>query len=117
MKRETPEQFFYRCAGYSYDPKTQTPEEGRKECAAKLAHAERRGSDAGLSFEWAEDDIDSSSFRNDRDPYPLWLCVCRRMDGTAAASLGGVDFGRYCNPYGDSYRRVVEAELAMESLK
>ena len=36
----TPAEFFFTHAGYSYDPKTETPEQGRAKCAQRLAEAE-----------------------------------------------------------------------------
>lgn len=113
----SPEGFFWANAGYSYKP-PQTPEEGRRECATSLAAAERWGSDNGLSFEWREDDQTQESFRKLRrgeDPYNLWVCICRAESGEVRAALGGIDFGGK-DPWGDSYRRVVEAELASEAM-
>lgn len=58
--KQTPEQFFYEHAGYSYDPLTETPEQGRQRGATVLAQAERESRDAGDSYEWRID-TDSSS--------------------------------------------------------
>ena len=108
--------FFLEHAGWSYNPATQTPEEGRLECARKLAEAEQAGSEAGLSFEWSIDQtIDSSEFDDSDEPWALWGCVCRTIEGGWVSSLGGIDFGRFGTPWGQSYRRVVEAELAQEA--
>lgn len=113
----TPVSFFYAHAGYSYRPDTETPSQGRRRCARELARAERLGSAAGLSFTWSYDpDIDSSDFDDSADPWPLWQCECFNEDGGMAAYLGGIDLGRDGIPHGDPYRRVVEAELAMEAL-
>ena len=60
------QQFFFDCACHSYDPRTETPEQGRTRCALDLAAAEA--------------------------------------------------FGRDGSPWGDPYRRVVEAELAGQHL-
>ena len=111
-----PVAFFAEHAGYSYDPRTQTPEEGRLECARKLADAERRGSDAGISFQWKHDDITNAEFEDTDAPYPLWLCLCFDENGSVVASVGGVDFGRDGVPQSDPYRRVVEAEMALEAM-
>jgi hypothetical protein len=35
-------------------------------------------------------------------------------EGTVVANLGGVDFGRDVEPWGNPYARVVEAELASD---
>lgn len=113
----TPYQFFLRHAGFSYDPKTETADAGRRRNARDLANAERRASAAGMSFGWSIDpDIDSSEWCDDPPAYDQWVCVCRDAVGDSVASLGGIDFGRDGSPYSDPYRRVVEAELAREAL-
>lgn len=109
--------FFYQHAGYSYNPATETPEQGRRKCARALARAERAGSDAGLGFRWSIDpDTDSSDWNDDPEPWAQWVCECVDADGETVACLGGIDFGRDGEPWGDPYQRVVEAELAAEAL-
>lgn len=111
-----PSEFFYENAGFSFDPQTETAEEGKRRCANELAEAERWASDAGLSFAWAVDpDVNSSDHSDEPDPYSLWECVARDMNGDTVASLGAIDFGRDGDPWDDPYRRVVEAELAVEA--
>ncbi len=108
-------QFFYEHAGFSYDPKTETAEEGRLRCARELAQAEYDSSE--ISFDWQVDDCDSSEWSDEQPPYAQWVCFARDVDsGRILASLGGIDFGRDSEPYGDPYMRVVEAELALEIL-
>lgn len=112
---KTPYHFFMRHAGYSYNPATQTPLQGRIECSKMLARAERWASDYGFSFEWSIDpEIDSSDWSDEADPWQCWCCVMRDQNGTSLQSLCGIDFGRDGRPWGDPYRRVVEAELACE---
>ena len=62
---------------------------------------------------------------NDGIPYSLWqCCACSPHESpgrfsnlsTVVASLSGIDFGRDGEPWGDPYKRIVEAELALESL-
>jgi len=114
---QSPVDFFFAQAGYSYNPKTQTKLQGRWACARSLAEAERNGSDAGLSFEWEIDPIsDSSEFSNKKPAWQLWACCCRDAQGKVQSSLCGIDFGRDGSPWGEPYRRVVEAELASEAL-
>ena len=111
----TIEQFFYEHAGYSYRPDKETQDEGRLRCAAAYAIAERLACEAGYSFHWSIDqDIDSSDWSDDPDPWQLWECVMRHLNGDVCASLSGIDFGRDGKPWSDPYRRVVEAELASE---
>ena len=105
------EQFFYNYAGYSDDPMTETPEQGRMRCAHTLALMEACGRDAGLYCDWTVD--------NDCEPASehaeMWQCICYDTHGRVVASLGGIDFGED-GLYRSTYRRVVEAELAQEVL-
>lgn len=107
--------FFYRNAGYSYTPGKETKEQGRRRCARALAAAERAALDAGASFEWDTDpDCTSADFSDADPPWRLWICIARDANGDVFASLGAIDFGRDGSPWRDPYRRVVEAELALE---
>ena len=109
--------FFYEHNGYSYSPATETSEQGRLRCAHEAARAEEAGRDAGLSFDWRVDpDINSSDHSEEQPPYELWECICYDENGTVAASLHGIDFGRDGSPHSAPYRRCVEAELAAEAL-
>ena len=114
---QTPYQFFHEHAGYSYRPDTETKAQGRARCARAMARAEREARDAGLSFEWGVDPYsDSSDWCDDDPPWALWTCTARDATGRVVASLCAIDFGRDGEPWGDPYRRVVEAELALEAL-
>lgn len=106
--------FFMRHAGYSFNPAYQTPLQGRIECAQILARAEKRALLESCSFEWQIDpDMDSSDF-SDEAPWKLWVCRMRDFEGDIVQSLWAIDFGRDGTPWGDPYRRVIEAELARE---
>jgi hypothetical protein len=121
-------QFFLKHAGYSYDPKTQTPMQGRVQGARRLAAAERKARDVGYSFQWSADPscLSSDWIADDEDggrncdPWHTWQCALRgtgaTFQGSCGASLHGIDFGRDGEPWGNPYRRVVEAELALEAL-
>ena len=110
------EAFFYEHAGYSYGP-GETPEQGRERCAKALAAAERRASEEGWSFQWEVDQhSDSSDWCDEQPAYSVWDCVARDVAGEVRASLGAIDFGCDGEPWDDPYRRVVEAELALEGL-
>jgi hypothetical protein len=130
-----PYQFFLKHAGHSHNPATESPMQGRVRCARQLAVVERKARDAGISFEWGPDSYPSSEWIADdedggknRDPWGTWYCSAigprdeeyslndSRGQGEVLANLGGIDFGRDGEPWGDPYRRVVEAELALEAL-
>ena len=128
-----PYQFFLKHAGHSHNPATESPMQGRVRCARQLAAAERKARDSGLYFTWAQDDTDSSDWIADNEdggrncnPWLTWYCACHvapietehgeREHGAVLASLGAIDFGRDGEPWGNPYRRVVEAELALEAL-
>ncbi len=129
-----PYQFFLKHAGYSYDPKTESPMQGRIKTARALAAAERKARDNELWFKWEIDPdctsadwiADNEDGGRNNDPWQTWICfACSPNESpgrlsnlsTVLASLGGIDFGREGEPWGNSYRRVVEAELALEALE
>lgn len=104
--------FFLHNAGYCVPP-------GRAACAKALAQAERWAEEAGFVVEWELDHVTNREFTDEGPEYFLWqataylpceTCGQRRV----VASLGGVDFGAGRDPWMDDYRRVVEAELALE---
>lgn len=100
----TPQAFFFAHAGYCYDPATETREQGRTRCAQNLAAAEALAREAGACFHW----------ETDRDSPGEWVCIGYDSAGRVFAALGGVDFGDGVGPWGQDYRRVIEAELALE---
>jgi hypothetical protein len=55
--------FFYQNAGYVYDSKTETPEQGRLRCAKELAAAEAIGQRLGYAFEWEFDECPEVGIR------------------------------------------------------
>lgn len=109
--------FFLKHAGYSYDLITETKAQGQRRCAKALVNAEKISCASGWSFEWAIDQYSTSEDLNDEiEAYELWQCVMRDIDGNVLASLHGIDFGPGADPWGDPYRRVVQAELALEAI-
>lgn len=117
------EQFFYYHAGWSYTPTKETPEQGRTRCAVRLAAAEVAARDAGVSFHWQKDRLNSSEWTTEveriahdgnPEPWDTWECIARDAQGAYVAGLFGIDFGRGGEPLGSMYRRCVEAELACE---
>lgn len=111
------EQFFFDHAGFSYDPKTETAEQGKLRCAKELATAETWACQEGLVFQIESDpDVDESFMDDEPQEYQdewrgtAWQCLLWDAEGkTLLASLGG------CFGYAD-YKRVVKAELALEAM-
>jgi hypothetical protein len=114
--KQTPFDFFYAQAGYGYQPDQETKEQGRRRCAQQLADAERHASDCGLWFHWEQDDTTNREWTDEGPEYFTWRCLCMDENGDSLSSLCGVDFGPDRDPWMDEYRRVVEAELALEAI-
>lgn len=109
--------FFLQHAGYSWNPQKETRAQGRRRTARRLASAEAKASEQGYQYQWEIDPcVDSSEFSDAPDPWQLWSCCARNGGGHVVATLGGVDFGRDGQPWGNPYSRVVQAELAAEGL-
>jgi hypothetical protein len=106
--------FFYDHAGWAYDPQTETPEQGRTRGARRLAAAERLARYRDLSFRWENElgwiDHVTEFDCYDVEPTTCEVCICFDEDGEVLASLGCIDDAT------PEYRRVVEAELALEVL-
>ncbi len=105
------EQFFYDHAGWSYDPKTETREGGRRRCATDLAVAEAWAKKMDVEFSWVPDDDDSG----DGDETPTFREGCIAKLTISPGTLDDVTTSLWS--IGDAtpeYRRVIEAELASE---
>lgn len=105
-------EFFYRNAGSSYNPNTETEDEGKRRGATRLAEAEAWAKANGVTFEWSDDwEIDHvKEFDCYADGGPTTCeMVAAYLDGECISSLGCVDDAT------DEYRRVVEAEVALEA--
>jgi hypothetical protein len=121
-KKQTAQQaafrFFLANAGYSYNPQTETPAQGKAKTARKLAKAERDARAYGYTFEWSDDwsignhkeAYGADSVYAEREPDSCEQCICRDEKGNVIASLGCIDDAN------NEYRRVIEAELACEAL-
>ena len=113
VKRISDFQFFYANAGYSWDSKTETRQQGRAKTARMLVAAEIWARETGVYFEWVPDpDADTSWMSDDlrADNQNAFGCVCRDAEGTQLESLWGI-----FEPSA-GYRRVVQAELALEAM-
>ena len=119
-------EFFYDNAGYSYDPATETVEDGRLRGARQLAMAERFAQVMGAEYVW-EDDWSLGGNHADNycaDAYPdnggepetcEWVAMYAHIPAgfenmALVASLSCIDDAT------PEYRRVIEAELALEWL-
>lgn len=106
------EQFFYEHAGYSFDPKTETQEQGKLRCAKELAEAERIAANLEWRFEWVDDWMGSHDWKEySGEPATCEQCtVYDPSSNRVLASLSCIDDAD------NNYRRVIEAELAAEAL-
>jgi hypothetical protein len=103
-------------AGWSYTPGRETKRQGRARGARSLAQAEAHARDAGWFYRWEIDpDSTSKDFNDEKPAWQLWQCALFSADHRTLGSLCGIDFGRDGEPWGQSYKRVVEAELAQEA--
>lgn len=123
------EKFFYDNAGYSYDPKTETVEEGKIKCAKAMAQAEMFAREHNWSFSWElEQESPVSVFGkacpknakcvDDRcryahyDPESDFYCCLIWDNSDTPEVIGSLGMIEEPDP---EYRRVVEAELALEA--
>ncbi len=107
------EKFFHEHAGYGYNPKKETKEQGRRSGAKRLARAEAIASSRGWQYEWEEDPEEWQGDVGER-PSEVLTAVLRDEDGNVLASLGGVGLsGNFAEDR--RYRRTVEAELALQA--
>lgn len=103
--------FFAKHAGVGYDPATETRAQGAKRGGMELAKAEQYAFDHDWSVDWEEDSEPYQMGDAETDvPREVLCAVLRDAEGNVLASLCGI---------GDpdrNYRRVVEAELALEAM-
>jgi hypothetical protein len=113
--------FFYEQAGWSYNPSNETAEEGRARGALRLATAEDYAQTHDWMFAW-EPDPEPCYCDADSHEHEVEFCVLfdrahddfdavgRLLKRRILASLYGI-----CGATRE-YRRVVEAELALEAM-
>jgi hypothetical protein len=106
-KTMTPaERFFWTHAGYSYG-QGETKASGRRRSAEEMAKAEQDAERMGWTASWEWDDMPWDG--DVPAPHEVLGCVLKNDRGEVLASLWGI---------GDpdkNYRRVIEAELALEA--
>lgn len=112
------EEFFYEHAGYAYDPKTETPEQGRRRMARELARAEQWAWDNDYDFVWEDEPEDWRMFLEDteidsEEVSGIYVLTMVDSNDEVVQALGGIVEGddAELNRIG---RRVFEAELAAE---
>lgn len=107
--------FFFKEAGSSYEPDCEEMCEGQLRGAFVLAAAERWLRKSQFVATWIQDiDYDPNDYDG---PMPDigWGCVLMEHGSSNTdASLWGITFDGDGFPVGKPYKRVVEAELAME---
>jgi hypothetical protein len=110
IKLSKSEKFFYDHGGYNWESGRETEEQGRIRCAKQSARAERKALDEGLRFVW-DSCPDSDHSYLEQEPDTCEMCACIDQEGNVLASLGCIDDAE------ESYRRVIESELAIEALE
>jgi hypothetical protein len=107
-------------AGYSYRPAIETPDQGKVRCALALARAEFEASRRGAFVQWCTDSYPDTSWMDDQaraefeaGETVLMEATIYSERGEPVGSIGGVHLR---TPWmADPYRRVIEAELALEA--
>jgi|SRR5262252_38931 len=103
------EQFFYDNGATSWNPQTETQEQGRERGAKELAAAEQHALEQNWHFDWdADDPCDHEDGVCSREPEYCQLWDAERENLLASLSM-------ICDA-DDNYRRVVQAELALEAM-
>jgi hypothetical protein len=109
------EQFFYEHAGYSMRP-GEDKISAKIRSAVALARAEAIAEGRDATVTWEEDDHPDAGWCDCGDDHGQpWGAVLRDAEGTVLGSLWGITFESH-QPAGESYARVVAAELADEYL-
>lgn len=98
--------FFHEHAGYSWDPKIETAEEGHIRCAEQLANAELWAKRHSVTFEWEQDE---DCWGDDK----FQMCVTAIYPGGEYVSLGGIECDPELGGPDDDNKRVCEAEMAL----
>lgn len=107
------EKFFFKHAGYSYDPKTETAQQGRRRCARELASAEEDAEVIGITFKWEPSESPDLSWMDEsvrNEVHEVWDCLAFNPVTKKYASLCDIT-----DP-SEEYIRVVQAQLATELL-
>jgi len=100
--------FFHENAGWSVPP-------GKAACALSLAKAEAEASAKGWQCEWSPDECIGCDCGSENcpcctgEPHEVERCTLTDESGEFLACLGGICGATH------EYRRVVEAELAVEA--
>jgi hypothetical protein len=111
--------FFYEHAAFSYDPATETADEGKMNCAMSYALAEAFGKKHNVVFDWDIDyDAMNWEFNSEYKEYTHYMCEMKVWDEALeqyvyADGLGGIMFAdKETNaPEEQDYARVIQAEL------
>lgn len=101
--------FFHEHAPYCWDPARETEADGRLRTARRLAAAEAWLEATESERDWREEETAAGD--DEGTWVVIYSCTVRTPHGDA--SMGGIDL----DPdgfAGDTYRRVVEAQLALE---
>jgi hypothetical protein len=123
MTRQSDTRFFFKYSGWGYDPKTETPNQGRWRGARNLARAEREAHARGWTYRWEWDEDQDRGCCECTEPESG--CPCARGE-CGGHQVFGCILSTTCAPHvnalwgisdpSEEDRRVIEAELASEYL-
>ena len=99
------EKFFYLNAGFSYDPKRETEEQGRRRTARELADAEAYAEREGWEMSWEPDYAEPGTL----------VIYLSDENGDVLAAVGGVEPTEGDDDLTNTDRRLYYAELALEA--
>jgi hypothetical protein len=108
-------EFFHEHAGFSYDPKTETADQGKRRTARELAAAEMCAAEQSWTVAWS-DDWEVGDHQKEYDcyedggPETCESAVLTGSHGDMLAALGCIDDAT------DDYRRLIRAELAQQAM-
>ncbi|MGC8517933.1 MAG: hypothetical protein ACP5P4_05310 [Steroidobacteraceae bacterium] len=125
-------EFFYHRAGFSYDPARESFIVGKLRGAIELAQAESWAKQHGAQYLWeADDPAECQDNKGNWETHPAVSCVLylpcddctdndidrctRKLCYHSRAALGGIIESEDYRERVD-YRRVIEAELALEAM-
>lgn len=108
--------FFYENAGASWNPATETPEQGRQRGAERLAQVEAWGQRSGYWFGVGidPDPMWDDDVERETTDYDQYIVALYSTTGERVATVGSIDIGPDVDPDWHPHIRLIKAELLFE---